>query len=73
MFTEYKHQESYINLSKEEKRELNKTKFISIIQTNPKTKKYFFERKKLDGRNCRNILTNYRQKQYKNQFESDSE
>ena len=73
MFTEYKHQESYINLSKEEKRELNKTKFISIIQTNPKTKKYFFERKKLDGRNCRNILTNYRQKQYKNEFESDSE
>lgn len=72
MYIEYKSQECYQNLSKEEKRELNKSKFTSIIQTNPKTKKYYFDRIKIDYKDYRAILTNYKIKET-NDSESDFE
>mgnify|MGYP003132783170 CR=1 FL=1 len=63
MYNLYKTTETYRNFTKEEKREMNRTAFIDIIQANPQTKKYYRERQQINAQRLRNILINYKCKE----------
>ena len=57
----YRASEDYINLTKNEKRKLNKAYFINFFSTNYKFSKHYNERKKINGINHRNIIINYKE------------
>lgn len=62
IFSLYKLSEFYTNLTKEQKRKNNKSKFIEMIQNNVSLKIFFKERLFLDGVNYRTIITNYKER-----------
>ncbi len=53
---EYKSSELYSNMSKAQKRQCNDKNFRQMIETNIELRKYFLDRKKIDGKDYRNIL-----------------
>jgi len=57
----YRASEDYINLTKNEKRKLNKAYFINFFSTNYKFSKYYNERKNIKNKYVRNIITNYKE------------
>ncbi|AYV83774.1 MAG: DNA primase [Hyperionvirus sp.] len=60
MYHSFIESEYYHNLSKSDKRKLNYKNFICEIEGNTFLKKSYHERKKIDGCDYRNILTNYK-------------
>ena len=69
MYNLYKTTETYRNFTKEEKREMNRTAFIDIIQANPQTKKFYRERQQINKQALRNILVNYKCKENESEDE----
>ena len=63
LFQSLKEGDFYLNLSKKAKREeYSKTGIVDKIKANVKLKQYFFERKKINQIDYKNILTHYRLK-----------
>ena len=59
LYKDYKSSDLYDNLTKKEKRECNYDVFQAKIKKNPNLRAFYHERKTVNGKDYRNILTNY--------------
>ncbi len=66
VFQYFKCSESYKFLSNDDKKLLNKTKFIDIVSSNPKLRKMFKERARIDGKDYRSVFINLKEKENNN-------
>lgn len=67
IFNLYKVSSYYTNLSKKDKRNQNYKYLVEYIQTNNNFRKYYKERKVINGKNCKNILLFWKEKEDLNQ------
>lgn len=63
VFQYFKCSESYKLLSNDDKKLLNKSKFIEIVSSNPKLRKMFKERARIDGKDYRSVFINLKTKE----------
>ena len=60
LFNNYKRSDLYENLIKKEKRNNNLSNFKDKLMKNPNLRLYYHERKKINNKDYRHILTNYK-------------
>ena len=60
LYNNYKRSDLYENLNKKEKRDNNLSNFKEKLMKNPNLRLYYHERKKINNKDYRHILTNYK-------------
>lgn len=71
IFNNYADSYLYENLNKNDKRKMNLTKFIENLNKHPLLKLFCHNRKKINGRDYRNILNSFKIKETEDEDEDD--
>lgn len=58
---------SYTKLNKKDQRKFNKSYIVEFFSTNKMFKKMYYEQKKISGKNYRNVIIGYKNKEEKNE------